>query len=489
MKRAFSLVAMLVVWASGLRPALCAAQPEPATAPAPTFAAASTVVPDTPAGRQLRWALGVLNGDDPGAFTDRFTPDFLQAVPEAKLGPVFAQLRAAQFSGGPVEVVRIESGATETHLGALIHHPPDGRPLRVTINIDPDTGKMAGLMFTPAPESQIKLASWDELDTKLKELPGRVAVLVEEMPEPDRHEPGPAPSIHGLHADERLALGSTFKLFVLEAITKMIGESQARWDEKLAIRDDLKSLPSGEMQTQPAGTEFTIAEFAAKMISISDNTAADHLLMRAGRDRVEASLEAVAAMCEQDGADRRSLPFLTTLEMFKIKLAEDRMLGARYAAADENTRRAMIGPDSEVTKAVPDILLASVWKKPQEIDRVEWFASARECCQVMVLLHRHEQVPGNEPLSKALRINPGIPFDRGTWKSIAYKGGSEPGVLNLTWMLERQDGRWFLASFGWNNTKAGLDDEKLLDLAQATVALLADYDRPKSPSAQPPVGR
>lgn len=78
-----------------------------------------------------------------------------------------------------------------------------------------------------------------------------------------------------------------------------------------------------------------------------------------------------------------------------------------------------------------------------------------------------------EELRRVLRINGGIPFDKKVWPSVAYKGGSEPGVLNLTWLLERNDGALFVVSIGWNDTKASVDTNTMIGLARGMVDLLA----------------
>jgi hypothetical protein len=43
---------------------------------------------------------------------------------------------------------------------------------------------------------------------------------------------------------------------------------------------------------------------------------------------------------------------------------------------------------------------------------------------------------------------------------VAYKGGSEPGVLNLTTWLLARDGRPFCVSATWNNPQARLDESQ-----------------------------
>ena len=156
------------------------------------------------------------------------------------------------------------------------------------------------------------------------------------------------------------------------------------------------------------------------MISISDNTAADHLLRKVGRDKVEEYMGRL-----NEGAER-SRPFLTTQEMFTIKLNKDKSLVDRYAAANEDKRRAMLAEGGEATKGL-DVFRAAEWKLPIQIDNVEWFATAPECCQVMADLRRLEQLPGMEPMSKALRINPGMPFDKEVWRERGLsRSGSEP---------------------------------------------------------------
>jgi len=81
-----------------------------------------------------------------------------------------------------------------------------------------------------------------------------------------------------------------------------------------------------------------------------------------------------------------------------------------------------------------------------------------------------------EPLSRAIRINPGVPLDAAAWKSVAFKGGSEPGVLNLTFLMERADGRWFTLSAGWNNPEKAVEEARLIALVRAGVKILEKHE-------------
>ena len=66
------------------------------------------------------------------------------------------------------------------------------------------------------------------------------------------------------------------------------------------------------------------------MISVSDNTATDMLINLVGRSAVEAALTATGMA--SPALDR---PFLTTREIFILKLDQWPALAKRYIAADE----------------------------------------------------------------------------------------------------------------------------------------------------------
>ena len=59
------------------------------------------------------------------------------------------------------------------------------------------------------------------------------------------------------------------------------------------------------------------------------------------------------------------------------------------------------------------------------------------------------------------------------WAYAGYKGGSEPGVLSMTYLLRRDDGKWFVVSLGFNAAEGGtLDDAKILNVALGVIELL-----------------
>ncbi len=411
-------------------------------------ARAQVDIPDTPAGRTLRWVLTFLTSDYDPESEARFAPSFLKEVPPPRLRAAHAQIRLLLDPSMNPTLVRLERN--EPYALTVIYTTDAApMPLRLSVEVDPQTELITGLLVRPAPDAARSLAaSWDELHARLDDLPGQVAAGVYAVDD-DALMP-----IFSYHDDRRLAVGSTFKLYILGALAEVIRDGEASWDEPLAIREELKSLPSGTMQTHPAGTEFPIREYARKMIAISDNTATDHLLHRVGRRRVETWM----ARIHDDPL--RNIPFLSTNEMFTIKLSGDPTLPERFANADEESQRRML--EEEIADARVQLMLVPLWKHPIAIDKVEWFCTPVECARVMARLRELARDPACAPLDEILGANPGISIDRTHWSRVYYKGGSEPGVLNLTWLLEDADGRTFVVTLGWNNPDAPVDIDTLI---------------------------
>ncbi len=466
------------------------APPSPSSSPsAPDTQAAPAAkpdtIPDTSAGKAMRRVLAAINdGKELGA--DAFGEAFLRQVPYDQLTSILASLREQCGSLTPIKIDK-QQGDLGLILRATATKP--NQPWQIILGLG-ENHKIDTLLFRPALADEPALADWGDLDQRLAKFSGRTNFAAYEV------KLGPAPTpenarttaptllpVHALNADERLAIGSTFKLYVLGALAEQVHLGRARWDEKLAIKSVYKSLPSGKMQNERDGAEFPISDYADLMISISDNTAADHLAHRVGRENIEAYMATV------HGKPELNRPFLTTRELFALRLSTDPTLVTRYLHANEAVRRDMLLPDDpfhptrpagpthnpgEVGNWILDPGAAAGWKSPRQIDKIEWFASAEECCRVMADLARLEQLPGMEPLGHALRINPGLPLQGQGWSKIAFKGGSEPGVMNLTYLLTRADGRLFVASIGWNDTEKPLDEGMLVSLMPRALALLAN---------------
>ena len=91
---------------------------------------------------------------------------------------------------------------------------------------------------------------------------------------------------------------------------------------------------------------------------------------------------------------------------------------------------------------------------------IEWFFSARELCGLL----------DKTADDKAFGINPGL-ADKTQWRSIAFKGGSEPGVINLSQRVVAQDGTAYCVIVTWNDVSA--DAETLTGIIAPLIGSLS----------------
>ncbi len=384
----------------------------------------------------------------PGALAAHFSPAFLTAVPAKQLVAALAPLAGQQLAIAGVLSSQGENGL-EAELTAS-----GGALFRVTITVSASSPHLIeGLLFAPLARS---ITSWSGVDAALERLASHASLYAAYAD---------AGQIHALNATAPGAIGSAFKLYVLGALADAVASGRVRWTTLLAIEDRWKSLPSGTMQLQPAGRRFTLLHYAQQMISVSDNTAADHLIGLLGRAAVQAQL--VVLGNHSVAADE---PFLTTRELFALKLAAAPSLVRAFATADTAGRVRLLG---QVDRLTPTLAQAASWTTPRSISTIEWFASPADLARAIARLVAESNRPRLAPLRGILSINPGISFDRTTWPYVAYKGGSEPGVISTTWYLQRRDGRAFVLSIVLNDPHRTISTLAEASIAAAAVNLLA----------------
>jgi hypothetical protein len=82
-----------------------------------------------------------------------------------------------------------------------------------------------------------------------------------------------------------------------------------------------------------------------------------------------------------------------------------------------------------------------------------------------------ERESGDE-VRRILSINRGLTISKDKWKYVGFKGGSEAGVMNMTYLLQSADGEWYALSAGWNDTHAPVDEVKLEGLVGRAIELI-----------------
>ena len=386
----------------------------------------------------------VLNDETPA---DRFfSPAFLAQVPPSRVSEIAAQLRTSY--GRARKAVRIDASSP---ISGAVLIKFERAVVRMQMAVNPQSPHLVEGLLVAGVESTA--ADVPALFGEIVGLPGEVSLEAARL-----EEAGPA-NFLTQKAERPMAIGSAFKLFVLAELVRQVKAGERRWSDVVPLGEP--SLPSGLLQDWPKGSPLTLHSLAALMISRSDNSAADTLLGLLGRDRVEALLPALGVR-----APERNRPFLSTREAFVLKLGDPALL-ARWKAADEAGRRALLPSlaEADVAKLDP----ARLAGRPAEIASVEWFASPADLVRTLDWLKRS----GDPVALDLLAINPGLGAAlAGDFAYLGYKGGSEPGVLNMSFLLRSREGRWMAVSATWNNEAAALDEPRFAALMSRLEGLM-----------------
>ena len=377
---------------------------------------------------------------EPGDVSSLFTPEFL-SKPNVSTNEVRELLSSFYRRSG--SVVSIEPIRRTGLQGSVRFHYSKGASQRVDLRLrsvgDP---RLDGLMFHPAagPWKSAK-----DVMAAFSRLPGKTALQLSSIDEDKL--------LLSKDPEQAVALGSAFKLYILQLLAE-----KGLWDAPVTIQDDLKSWPSGVMQDLPAGTTLPALAYARKMISISDNTATDHLHHLVGRADLEASLARLGNRHASANA-----PFLSTHEIFWIKTHPDET--RRWLGLDVGGRRAMLKEREGVPLGAPPEHFD--WRLPIAVEQIEWFASPGDMCRLLATMDR-QRVP---QVFETLAINPLLDFPEERFTYAGFKGGSEPGVLFFAFLFHSKAGHSYCLAAGQTDASAALDQEGLMEMLQSLLYL------------------
>lgn len=413
-----------------------------ASAPAALAQSAETLIDPgaTPLGPTAPRLLDLLAGrSEPDATL--FTEEFLAAIPPAQIKAIVAQLNALH---GPAEAVGpiFVMGSTLGRVTILYEKSRVTMDLRVTDEPNP---RISELRITDVQPRNDSMAA---IEADFRALPGAAGFGIYRL--------GSAKPelVAGYNPQRQFAIGSAFKLWVLDALAADVAAKRRKWSDVVPL--GRPSLPSGDMRKWPPAAPVTLHTLAVAMISESDNTATDTLIGVVGRERIGRHLIATG-----HSAPALSLPFLTTLEAFALKAGPVAERDA-YGAADDATQARMLAalaPRLDASRIDPSFLSG----KPNAIASIEWFASAEDLAEVLDSLRRRP----DPAVMAILGVNPGLgPDSAQRFARVGFKGGSEPGVLNLTWLVQSKDGTWYAVTASWNDPDREVDLQRFLGLGQ-----------------------
>lgn len=416
----------------------------PVAAQSPEMQAATTTGFD----RRAAQLVDLLNGEI--VFADYFDPTFQAALPEAQFKTMTAGL-VAQY-GKPVAVEKAVS--TDGRSGSLSLRFEKG-VATVLLNVGAGAdARVIGLRlagFEMADDDFAKVAG------EIAALPGATGFLVAEL---DGATIRPRAAAN---ADGQFAVGSTFKLYILDELAAQVAAKKRRWSDVVPLSH--RSFSSIGTANWPKDTPVTLQSLANWMISVSDNSATDTLIHLLGREEIEARMRAAG-----HSAPSRNIPFLTTVEAFALKGNNFESERAAFIAGDDAAQNKLIDANqSRLTLANVDGV--SFAGGPRFIDSLEWFASPNDVARLMIDLRNR-----NSPTAmSAMAINPGVnPGATKDWAWLGYKGGSELGVISMSLLGQRKsDGKWFVVTASWNNPDAPVATETMVGLVTRLLALAA----------------
>jgi beta-lactamase class A len=423
------------------------------TSTSPAFVA--TVAPSTPAGAQLTWVIGAVTAAplSQQVIDTHFDSSFLTLVHADKINSAFLE---------------IHSSSAGTLVGVLSEEPTSLKAVasfgggKVTLTVSVDAGGLIdGLLLRPyVPPVP---TSWAQLDQRLAALAPNTSFLAARI-----SSSGACIPTNQVASTTPRPLGSMFKLFVLGALAHQIAAGKVRWNQELTVTDSLRSLGSvsGSLQYSPAGTQVTVEQAATKMISISDNTAADILISLVGRSAVESQVRRWSSGATLDD------PFLTTRELFLLHYKDYPSLANQYLRLDPSQRAAFLS--SSVDPLSLSQLRGST--DPRDIESLEWFASPDDLCRALAGLKQLSEKTALEPIASILSINHGdIGLDTTQWPTVWFKGGSEPGVLTVGYLARNSDGHTFVVVGMLANPTAALSPSatgELIALARGAYGIV-----------------
>lgn len=267
----------------------------------------------------------------------------------------------------------------------------------------------------------------------------------------------------GVRQDERFAVGSSFKLYILGTLAADVNLELRALENTMRLNPDLKGPPHSEVGTWPDRSPVTLQTLALKMISVSDNTATDHLHYLLRPERIERQMKRMGHQHPE-----WNTPLLNTRQMTMLRDRKTGLPGIEYAKLDVKGKRKYLAQRSG---GRPDYEALDF--DTAKFDLAEWYASPLDMARALAWLKRHTEKKSRAyPLREILAVEPKLPHDPTLWPYVGFKGGSEDQILAGNWLLQNQNGRWYTFHLFWNDPAGNTDPAKLLDAIAKILPVL-----------------
>ena len=373
------------------------------------------------------------------AATDFFAPSFLALVSETQLKTLSDQF-IAQY-GQPLKVTSV---APNGPFSAVVMIEFERAIANAEIAVEETApNKVVGLLVK---SFELKGDSLAKVDAEFAALPGTAGYLIEKVTASNART-----QIAGRNVTQQFAIGSTFKLYVLAELASQVDAGRRKWSDVVPLTAISYSSPA--TQGWPRDTLVTLQTLATWMISVSDNAATDALIGVLGREAIEKKL----ALVGHSNPDK-ALPLLTTVEAFALKT--NPALRNAFETATEAQQRALLDDNAEEL-TYDKVNLAALGSGPTAIDSIEWFASPVD---IAAMMHNMRGM-NNETMHNIMAVNKGVsPASASKWAYLGYKGGSEAGVISMSYLARSKAGDFYTVTGSWNNSAANVDNAVFANL-------------------------
>jgi beta-lactamase class A len=389
--------------------------------------------PDYPSTRQLKWILEqlALGATTPtaDAITSRFTANALAATSVSQVQNLLQTARTSHPNSIVVEPISVSPTLFRGLIG-IAGNPGSGRYL--SFNVKYASGLIDSFSLTNYPLNAFLTTVENQTLTmtqafdKLAGLASGTSLLVARIQD-NRCVP-----IKELNATTLRSTGSIFKIWVLGALGQAVNDGVISPTARIPLVAS-EVVRSSRLGTEPLGTVFPLADMAAAMMGISDNTATDHVHELVGRARVEAIVRQF-----NHSAPERLTPLLSINEMFNLFSAVTPAQAIAYRDGTEDFQRNFLN-----TVLVPLGPVSAFGDNYQStFFSAAWMASPMDICAAMASMRQfNDRSPGFQIIDQAFSAEAVLPFVRNRWDRLWFKGGSLSNstgdkVLTYAWMLE-----------------------------------------------------
>lgn len=387
--------------ATGPSPSSTAPTPAPVTPTATATFGASTVE------QRMQWFLGQIGTAPVESKLDRYFADsFLsQAGPEQVL-TLLGQLRTqAPWT--------VESVSAQGSSGTASLVSRQGRRYTLTLTVTP-AGLIDGAVMNTA-AAGTTATTWPALDTRLRAAAAETTVLAAEADPSGRIR-----VVHRSGATDPQPVSAVAGLYVLAAVAERIGAGTLAWDSAVP-GDAVAGLQGGA----------TVREVADAMTSRGDPTAMDRLVRLVGEPAILAAA-AHAGNTHPEGIT----PFVTNRQVAWLAWdpsTEAQKARQEWPGADAARRRALLA--TMPASAAPT---APTAPSPHWPSKIGSFVTPDDLVAAHLHLQRLAARPATSALRDLLGRNGGIQVPGWTYSS--FKGGSDVGVVALTFYAEAGTG-------------------------------------------------